>query len=78
VARLQAAAGGRAGRRARGVNRRMRSRWRGWSPTWRSLRAEGRALRVIADEMTAAGIPISHVGVRGALAAADRPQAVQP
>jgi DNA invertase Pin-like site-specific DNA recombinase len=36
--------------------------------TMRALRAEGRSLRAIADEITAGGVPISHMGVRQALA----------
>jgi putative DNA-invertase from lambdoid prophage Rac len=38
----------------------------------RKMRAEGIALRTIAEKMAAAGIKISHEGVKGALAAADR------
>jgi hypothetical protein len=38
----------------------------------RTLRAKGVALRAIADEMTAAGVQISHMGVKKALAAADQ------
>jgi DNA invertase Pin-like site-specific DNA recombinase len=38
----------------------------------RTLRAKGLALRAIADEMTAAGVQISHMGVKKALAAADQ------
>jgi hypothetical protein len=39
------------------------------------LRASGLSLRAIAEEMTAAGIPISHVGVQKAISAASRPEA---
>jgi putative DNA-invertase from lambdoid prophage Rac len=38
----------------------------------RKLKDQGLALRVIADTMTASGMQISHVGVKKALAAADR------
>jgi DNA invertase Pin-like site-specific DNA recombinase len=38
----------------------------------RTLRAKGLALRTIADEMTAAGVQISHMGVKKALAVADQ------
>ena len=38
----------------------------------RRLKDQGLALRAIADKMTAAGVPISHVGVKKALAAVDR------
>ena len=38
----------------------------------RRLKDHGLALRTIADKMTAAGVPISHVGVKKALAAVDR------
>jgi hypothetical protein len=37
-----------------------------------TLRAKGLALRAIADEMTAVGVQISHMGVKKALAAADQ------
>jgi putative DNA-invertase from lambdoid prophage Rac len=37
----------------------------------RKLKNQGLALRVIADTMAASGVPISHVGVKKALAAAD-------
>jgi hypothetical protein len=37
----------------------------------RTLRAKGLALRAIADEMAAAGVQISHMGVKKALAAVD-------
>jgi len=39
------------------------------------LRVSGFSLRVIAAEMTAAEIPISHLGVQKAIFAASRPQA---
>jgi putative DNA-invertase from lambdoid prophage Rac len=39
----------------------------------REMRAKGLALRVIADQMKSAGVSISHVGVKKALLAADRP-----
>jgi DNA invertase Pin-like site-specific DNA recombinase len=39
----------------------------------RKLRDQGLALRAIADRMKAAGVAISHVGVKNALAAAERP-----
>jgi hypothetical protein len=38
----------------------------------RKLKDQGLALRAIADTMTAAGVQISYVGVKKALAAADR------
>ena len=38
----------------------------------RKLKDQGLALRAIADTMAAAGVQISHVGVKKALAAADR------
>jgi putative DNA-invertase from lambdoid prophage Rac len=38
----------------------------------RKLRDQGLALRAIADMMKAAGVSISHAGVKNALAAADR------
>jgi len=38
----------------------------------RRLKDQGLALRTIADRMTAAGIQISHVGVKKVLAAVDR------
>ena len=40
--------------------------------TMKRLRAKGLALRAIAEKVTAAGTPISHVGVKKALAAAAR------
>jgi putative DNA-invertase from lambdoid prophage Rac len=39
----------------------------------RKLRAEGASLRAISDKMKAAGVSITHQGVKNALAAADRP-----
>ena len=39
----------------------------------RKLKDQGLALRTIADKMKAAGVPISHVGVKKALLAANRP-----
>ena len=41
----------------------------------RKLRAEGASLRAISDKMEAAGVSITHQGVKNALAAADRPVA---
>jgi DNA invertase Pin-like site-specific DNA recombinase len=41
----------------------------------RKLKDQGLALRVIAETMTASGVQISHVGVKKALAAADRASA---
>jgi hypothetical protein len=41
----------------------------------RKLKDQGLALRAIADTMAAAGGHISHVGVKKALAAADRASA---
>jgi putative DNA-invertase from lambdoid prophage Rac len=41
----------------------------------RKLRAEGASLRAISDKMKAAGVSITHQGVKNALAAADRPAA---
>jgi len=38
----------------------------------RELRDQGLALRVIADRMKAAGVSISHAGVKNALRAAER------
>jgi putative DNA-invertase from lambdoid prophage Rac len=38
----------------------------------RKLRAEGASLRAISDKMKAAGVSITHQGVKNALAAADR------
>jgi hypothetical protein len=37
----------------------------------RRLKDQGLALRTIADRMKASGVPISHVGVKKALLAAD-------
>ncbi len=37
--------------------------------TMRELRAQGISLRGVADRMVAAGVPVSHVGVKNALAA---------
>jgi hypothetical protein len=37
-----------------------------------ALRAEGAPLRVIAEQIQADGVKISHMGVKKALAAADR------
>jgi DNA invertase Pin-like site-specific DNA recombinase len=39
----------------------------------RKLRAEGASLRAISDKMKAAGVSITHQGVKNALAAANRP-----
>ena len=39
----------------------------------RKLKDQGLALRTIADKMRAASVPISHVGVKKALLAANRP-----
>jgi hypothetical protein len=41
----------------------------------RKLRAEGASLRAISNNMKAAGVSITHQGVKSALAAADRPAA---
>ena len=38
----------------------------------RKLREQGLALRTIAEQMKAAGVSISHAGVKNALAAGDR------
>jgi hypothetical protein len=39
----------------------------------RKLWAEGASLRAISDKMKAAGVSITHQGVKNALAAANRP-----
>ncbi len=44
----------------------------------RDLRAQGLSLRAVADHMAAAGVPISHVGVKNALAASQSRIAVAP
>jgi hypothetical protein len=41
----------------------------------RKLRAEGASLRAISNNIKAAGVSITHQGVKSALAAADRPAA---